>query len=206
LADAAALAASAQTGELQHAYGTVTFMKEAGLGIDYWRGELGEQPGAHVASSSTPEPEEFQDDDLENDEELKEILRMSYQEHYGSSPPSGPSKHRPGNKRVKRQSSTITFDDDENKDDNMDLYSLPCPRNRNKPSMKRSLSANDELPASYTGNENSLTEHSTAGQSSQQNNNRSQFLGATTLDQILGRSSLGQRSSTPTSDAIEGDM
>jgi hypothetical protein len=181
-------------------------MKESGLGIDYWRDELAQQSATGQESNSTPEPEDFQDDDPENDDELKEILRMSYQEHYGSSPPSSPSRHRSGNKRVKQQSSEIAFDEDENEDDDMDLYSLPRPKNRNRSSTKRPISANDELPGIYTRNESSSTEHSTAGPSSHQNNNRSQFSGATTLDQILGRSSLGQRSSAPTSDAIEGDM
>jgi hypothetical protein len=205
LADAAALASSIQTEELKHAYGIVAFMKESGLGVDYWRDELAQQSGAGPGSSATPEPEDVIEIDSEDDE-MREILRLSYEEHYGSPPPSGPSDSRHGKKRVKRQGSPIVIEDDEDKDNNMDLYSLPHPRKGDKSSMKRPLSANDELTDSYTRDENRSTEHNMASPSSQQNNARSQFSGATTLDQFLSRSSLGQRSSAPTSDAIDSDM
>jgi hypothetical protein len=206
LADAAALTSSIQTKELKHAYGIVAFMEGSGLGVDYWRDELAQQSGAGPGPSATPEPGDVIEIHSEDDE-MREILRLSYHEHYGSPPPSDPSDSRHGKKRVKRQGSPIVIeDDDDDKDDNMDLYSLPHPRNGNRSSMKRPLSANDELNTSFTKDENWSTEHDMAGPSSQQNNTRSQFSGATTLDQFLSRSSLGQRSSAPTSDAIDSDM
>jgi hypothetical protein len=86
LDDVAKLASSAQTEEVRDAYETVAFMKEAGLGVDYWRDQLSQQFGTNTASNSTPEPQYLPSDDTDEDHDMKTALRMSHYEHYGSFP------------------------------------------------------------------------------------------------------------------------
>jgi hypothetical protein len=129
--------------------------------------------------------------------------------------PSGSAASRSVSKRSKRQSSFI-LDDDENEDSNLDLYSFPLSRKRTTSPSKRPRPSHpvddfesisdDESPGNSARRKFSSTEESNEDSQSQETIARSQFSGRTTLDQILGQSSLGQRSSAPTSDAIEGDM
>jgi hypothetical protein len=212
---------STYTDEMKQAYNTVAFMKDAGLGLEYWKDEVGRQFGTGTLSNPTPEPEESWDAESEADEELKQALRISSQAHYGSTPHNIPTTSRSLPERGGRQSSVITIDDDEDEADNLDLYSPPSPRRRLLASPKRSrpshpryrfqecsivISDDEDLPRKHPRKKSLSVDGDSKESSPQQKRVRPRFSGGTALDQLLQSSSLGQRSSAPVSDSIEVDM
>jgi hypothetical protein len=210
---------SAHSKDLRQACEMAVFMKDAMVGLDYWKEVVGIPPESGTISDS--EADNIGDKVSDVDEELQQALRISRSAYYGSTSRSVPSPTRLLCKRSKRQSSVIIVDDDDDYEDNFDLYSHPPLGKRVHSSPKRSrsslfrdgaqesptiISDDEDLPRKHTRTKIPSVECVKTGIGRQQKKSQTRILGGTPLDQLLGLSSLGQRPSSPISDAIDGDM
>jgi hypothetical protein len=182
--------------------------------LEYWRHELSKQLEREpqkvpdLDQYSDHLLEEFVDDDEEKDEQLREALRISLEACAKTSILSTPSssppeKHWSG--RTPQNAITLDSDDDS-------LYSRPR-RGESRLSPKRIRRSrhreddDDETSwanvRKHTRDEGCSITHRKPDMNTQQKRQGASFSG---LDQLLGQSSLGQRSSALMSDVIEGDM
>lgn len=156
------------------------------------------------------------------DTELEEALRRS-QEEWSCGPSSRgiptPSSSPPKASRRRSDREDVIMVDDSDEDD-QDLYSYPLPRVRASPPPRRSrtpqlhngvhdmqlTTSNDEDRLKKRSNKSSSKADRSKPILEAKSKTPSQMLGASGIDQILSRGSLGQRSSVPTSDMIDGDL
>jgi hypothetical protein len=194
-----------QSDEQIQAWAMACFLKDAGAGLEYWREEVSKQLGIEAQQESDSEPDELVGDDEEIDEQLREAIRISLASCARSSilptSSSSPPVKRPG----KTPRDIVTLDSD---DDDDSLYSRPAkkeplsspkPPKRVRPSHVRD---SGPLHLKRIRKEDHSIDRDRANRETQQKKPQS-FPSGTPLDQL---SSLGQQSTTPTSDAIEGDL
>jgi hypothetical protein len=158
----------------------------------------------------------------ELDSELEEALRISREETYCSitsrglpTPSSTPPKT---TERRVGQEDMVMFDN--NDEDDNDLYSYPLPGVGpcSPPRKSRTTPIRNGFQDMQltTSNDEERLDERTKKSSSKSNRSKTSFeakrkgppqlLGASGIDQTLGRGSLGQHSSVPTSDMIDGDL
>jgi hypothetical protein len=198
-----------QTEQHRLAWETTNFIKDAGLGLEYWQDIVNNSPrndaseDASLGDSSNYELRGLRCNDDE-DEQLQEALRISrevcYRDTAALLTPSSSPPQRNWQSSISRN--TIIIDDDS---DEESMHSTP-PRGRLRLSPKRvrpwSQRHDTEIAISTT-QKRTRDEGFEQALDAQQKRHKPSFSG---LDQLLGRSSLSQRSSAPISDAIEGDM
>jgi hypothetical protein len=200
---------------LRQAFLAVEFWQEVGAGLEMIREEVERQLGDMESDADSDGVEEL-------DSDLEEALRISKEELYcGPSsrglptPSSTPPK--PSERRI-YQEDVVMFDDNDEVDN--DLYSCPLPRvgARSHPRKSGSRPLRNgfhDMQLTTSSDEERLDEQ-TQNSSSKFGRTKTileakskgppQLLGASGIDQILGRGSLGQRSSVPISDMIDGDL
>jgi hypothetical protein len=193
------------------------FWQGTGCGLDHWRSEVDAQHRQVLSAQALDRSSRLagivEDDDNEEDDEegkdegLQEALRLSRETYYGSTNSNLPtpfvSPLEAG--RPRHRADVITIDDDDADED--DLYTRPpkksrsqlSPRNRNSARTFSATSSDDE------GHTHRGTHRKDIGSNKQQGF-RPRLSGGMGLDQLLGRSNLGQRSAAPTSDTIDGRM
>jgi hypothetical protein len=188
--------------ELRQAWERASFFQDAGAGLEYWIEELGNQPQLRAPSGSRSAPEELVEDDEELDEELAEALRIS-REHLELTTPPNP---RPGRHPI--------FDDDT--DDNRNGHHTRPPKLRFSSISKRSYDPDhherrrSSSPIGLHQNEpprkHAKIDHPSAERRNAEPATKQKRGIPTTLDELLGQSSLHQHSAAPVSDIIDGDM
>jgi hypothetical protein len=164
-------------------------MRDTKLGLEYWRTVVDE----HCANSATELESEVVGTEEELDEQLQEALRISREQYYNSSPQDSRtlSLSQSPPKRIRRATSVITLDDDS--DLNLELYEQPRAQLAPRSSLKRSrpLRLHDARSDSLKQGQQLSTD---------------QKNGRFTTQDILGWGNLGQSSTAPTSDAIDGHL
>lgn len=197
--------------ELRQAYEAAEFMRATQLGLSYWRTVVDEHFTHNAVPVGDSEPvgtEQALDDELE------EVLRISHEQYYRSSTSIRPALSPPTRKRFERRSSSVTLDNESD----MELYEEPSIKAMGQPSPKRSrpsrmqdagtvspdrnlLSLSDGRAALFSSNQSSSVPVPKRSNIRQTQNGRSAV-----QDVLKGWGSLGQRSSGPMSDVIEGDL
>jgi hypothetical protein len=189
-----------QSEEQRQAWDEAGQLKGAEAGLEYWRKEVNKQIGSETSQSLDQYPEELVGDEEEKDEQLAEAIRISLETHRRESTnlPT-PSSSPPQRNWRRSPQSAITIDSDEDS-----LYASPPKRPCFSPERVRPSRQRDDVTSSLPNTRKRIRDESPElDPSSQQTKYRPALSG---LDQLLGRSSLSQRSTAPTSDAIEGDM
>jgi hypothetical protein len=193
-----------QSEEQRQAWDEAGQLKGAEAGLEYWRKEVNKQIGSETSQSldqySKFDPEELVSDEEEKDEQLAEAIRISLETHRRESTnlPT-PSSSPPQRNWRRSPQGAITIDSDEDS-----LYASPPKRPCFSPKRVRPSRPRDDVTSSLPNTRKRTRDESPElDPSSQQTKYRPALSG---LDQLLGRSSLSQRSTAPTSDAIEGDM
>jgi hypothetical protein len=138
----------------------------------------------------------------EDDAQLQQVLQMSREACYRNpaallTPSSSPPQR---SQQGRSPQDTISIDSDEDS-----LYSKPL-RRVSRFSPKRVRPSHQRLDAEPSSSDVRKRIRSRSPQQEMSTQSKKQRPSFSGLDQLLGQTSLGQRSSAPTSDTIEGDM
>jgi 5-methylcytosine-specific restriction endonuclease McrA len=192
------------------AWETADFIKDAGLGLEYWQDVVNNRPkndasqDSSLGGNSNYELRGLRCGIDEEDEQLQEVLRISREACYRDSAalltPSSSPPQRSRQSSISRNIITIDDDSDEESMNSTSLRGGLCfsPK-RVRPSRRN----HDTEIALSTNQKRTRDKRFEQALDAQQKKHKPSFSG---LDQLLCRSSLSQRSSAPMSDAIEGDM
>lgn len=198
-------------------------LQESGAGLEYWIDEVRREFGSGTLPDLGSDPdaeEELVGDEEEIDEQLKEALRISREAYYGPTPARlpTPSSSAPDKRQSLTHREVIILEDDDDDYEDFSLYSQPSRMVKSYSSPKRSRTC--RLQQDYRRSSSTLSDdeqhlrkqqrstfsasaYDTSQQTLQKTRRPSQLLGQSTLDRL---GDLGQSSSTPTSDNIDGDL